>query len=113
MVVRIWKAPITCSDREAFRRFEREMLELLQGRPGLLGAFFRQTPGAEENTEMRASMSIWEDRRLIDAIEASSAYRRLMEKIDASGVLRGPSESMIFETEPGVPIHETFAKALG
>ena len=70
MILRIWQAALDPKRLEAYRRFEAERsLPMLHKQPGFLGVFFLRA------TEDRAaSITIWEDRGAVEALESSTSY---------------------------------------
>jgi hypothetical protein len=72
VILRIWSAALDPARLEEYRRFEAERsLPMLHRQPGFLGVFFLRA--AEDRA---ASITIWEDRGAVEALESSPSYRR-------------------------------------
>jgi heme-degrading monooxygenase HmoA len=97
MILRIWQAALDPKRLEAYRRFETERsLPMLHKQPGFLGVFFLRA------TEDRAaSITIWEDRGAVEALESSPSYRRTDRELAESGLLAGEPSVKILEVEGG------------
>jgi heme-degrading monooxygenase HmoA len=97
MILRIWQAALDPKRLEAYRRFEAERsLPMLHKQPGFLGVFFLRA------TEDRAaSITIWEDRGAVEALESSPSYRRTDRELAESGLLAGEPSVKILEVEGG------------
>ena len=98
MILRIWSAALDPTQGEAYRRFEVERsLPMLHRQPGFLGVFFLRT--AEGGA---ASITIWEDRGTVEALESSPSYRQEARELAESGLLAGAPPSVeILEVEGG------------
>lgn len=97
MILRIWHAALNPIHLEEYRRFEAERsLPMLHRQPGFLGVFFLRA------TEDRAaSITIWEDRGAVEALESSPSYRRTARELAESGLLTGEQLVEILEVEGG------------
>ena len=97
MILRIWSAALVPARLEEYRRFEAERsLPMLHRQPGFLGVFFLRA------TEDRAaSITIWEDRGAVEALESSPSYRRTDRELAESGLLAGEPSVKILEVEGG------------
>ena len=72
MILRFWRAGLDPARMEEYRRFEAEQcLPMLRKQPGLLGVLFLQEAGGGA-----VSITIWEDRGTVEALESSPSYRR-------------------------------------
>jgi heme-degrading monooxygenase HmoA len=97
VILRIWSAALVPARLEEYRRFEAERsLPMLHRQPGFLGVFFLRA------TEDRAaSITIWEDRGAVEALESSPSYRRTDRELAESGLLTGEPSVKILEVEGG------------
>ncbi len=97
MILRIWHAALDPTHVGAYRRFEAERsLPMLHRQPGFLGVFFLRA--AEGGA---ASITIWEDRGTVEALESSPSYRREARELAESGLLAGEPSVEILEVEGG------------
>ena len=97
MILRIWSAALDPARLEEYRRFEAERsLPMLHRQPGFLGVFFLRA--AEDRA---ASITIWEDRGAVEALESSPSYRRTARELAESGLLTGEQLVEILEVEGG------------
>jgi heme-degrading monooxygenase HmoA len=97
MILRIWHAALNPIHLEEYRRFEAERsLPMLHRQPGFLGVFFLRA--AEDRA---ASITIWEDRGAVEALESSPSYRRTARELAESGLLTGEQLVEILEVEGG------------
>jgi heme-degrading monooxygenase HmoA len=109
MILRIWRAKLNPARHEAYRRFERERcLPMLHKQPGLLEVLFLR-----EAEDQAASITIWEDRGTVEALESSPSYRRTVRKLAESGLLVREQSVEIFEVAGGALRLEALAGALG
>jgi heme-degrading monooxygenase HmoA len=108
MILRIWRAKIDPARLEAYRRFERERcLPMLHKQPGLLGVLFLR-----EAEDQAASLTIWEDRGTVEALESSPSYRRTVRKLAESALLVGDQSVQVLEVEGGDLRPEALVRAL-
>ena len=97
MILRVWRTKIDPARLEAYRRFERERcMPMLDKQPGLLGVLFLR-----EAEDQAASITIWEDRGTVEALESSPSYRRTVRKLAESGLLVREQSVEIFEVAGG------------
>ena len=97
MILRVWRTKIDPTRLEAYRRFERERcLPMLHKQPGLLGVLFLR-----EAEDQAASITIWEDRGTVEALESSPSYRRTARELAESDLLAGEQSEDVFEVEGG------------
>jgi heme-degrading monooxygenase HmoA len=108
VILRIWRAKIDPARLEAYRRFERERcLPMLHKQPGLLGVLFLR-----EAEDQAASLTIWEDRGTVEALESSPSYRRTVRKLAESALLVGDQSVQVLEVEGGDLRPEALVRAL-
>jgi len=109
VILRIWSAALDPARLEEYRRFEAERsLPMLHRQPGFLGVFFLRA--AEDRA---ASITIWEDRGAVEALESSPSYRRTARELADSGLLLAGDESVeVLEVEGGDLRPEALARAL-
>ncbi len=97
MILRIWRARLDPARMEEYRRFKAERcLPMLHRQPGFLGVFFLR-----EAEHRAASITIWEDRGTVDALESSPSYRQEARELAESGLLMGEPSVEILEVEGG------------
>ncbi len=97
MILRIWRAKINPARLEEYRRFERERcLPMLHKQPGLLEVLFLRY--AENHA---ASLTIWEDRGAVEALQSSPSYRETTHELAESALLAGNESLEILEVEGG------------
>ena len=97
MILRIWRAGLDPARMEEYRRFEAEQcLPMLRKQPGLLGVLFLQEAGGGA-----VSITIWEDRGTVEALESSPSYRRTARELAERELLAGEKPVEIFEVEGG------------
>ncbi len=97
MILRIWRAKINPARLEAYRRFERERcLPMLHKQPGLLGVLYLRQ--AEDHA---ASLTIWEDRGAVEALQSSPSYRETTHELVESALLAGNESVEVLEVEGG------------
>ena len=97
MILRIWRARVVPTRMEEYRRFEAERcLPMLRKQPGLLGVLFlREAEGGA------VSITIWEDRGTVEALESSPSYRKTTHELAKSGLLGGEQSVEVLEVEGG------------
>ena len=97
MILRIWRAKINPARLEEYRRFERERcLPMLHKQPGLLGVLFLRD--AEDHA---TSLTIWEDRGAVEALQSSPSYRETTHELAESALLAGNESVEVLEVEGG------------
>jgi len=97
VILRIWSAALVPARLEEYRRFEAaRSLPMLHKQPGFLGVFFLRA--AEDRA---ASITIWEDRGAVEALESSPSYRRTDRELAESGLLAGEPSVKTLEVEGG------------
>ncbi len=97
MILRIWRAQLDPTRLEEYRRFEAERsLPMLHKQPGFLGVFFLR-----EAEYRAASLTIWEDRGAVEALQSSPSYRQTTRELAESGLLAGEQSVEVLEVEGG------------
>ncbi len=97
MILRIWRAALDPAHREAYRRFERERcLPMLRKQAGFLGGLFGQGEG-----DRAASLTLWEDRGAVEALESSPSYRQTELELAEGHLLLGEPSVEIAEVVGG------------
>ncbi len=108
MILRVWRAKLDPARMEEHRRFEQgRCLPMLRRQPGLLGALFLR-----EAEDRAASLTIWEDRGTVEALESSPSYLRTSRELAESGLLAGGQSVEILEVEGGDLRPEALVSAL-
>ena len=108
MIGRVWRAKFNPARLEAYRRFERERcLPMLHKQPGLLGVLFLR-----EAEDQAASITIWEDRGTVEALESSPSYRKTTHELAESALLGGDQSVEILDVEGGDLRPEALVRAL-
>jgi heme-degrading monooxygenase HmoA len=97
MILNLWRARINRARIEEYRRFEAEQcLSMLHKQPGLLGVLFLRQ--AEDRA---ASLTIWEDRGAVEALQSSPSYRETIHELAESALLVGDQSVEVLEVESG------------
>ena len=97
MILRIWRAKINPARLEEYRRFERERcLPMLHKQPGLLAMLFLRY-----TEDQAASITIWEDRGAVEALQSSPSYRETTHELGESALLAGNESVEVLEVEGG------------
>ena len=97
MILRIWRARLDPARTEEYRSFETERcLPMLHKQPGFLGVLFLRE--AEDNA---ISITIWEDRGAVEALESSPSYRHAARELAESGLLTGGQRVKVLDVEGG------------
>lgn len=108
MILRLWRARINRARIEEYRRFEAEQcISMLHKQPGLLGVLFLHQ--AEDRT---ASLTIWEDRGAVEALQSSPSYRETIHELAESALLVGDQSVEVLEVESGDFRLEALVRAL-
>lgn len=95
--MRVWRAEVAPARLEDYRYFELERcLPMLLKQPGLLGVLFLRETGYRA-----ASLTMWEDRGTVEALESSPSYRRITRDLAESGLLVGDQSVEDFEVAGG------------
>lgn len=97
MILRIWRARLNPVRLEAYRRFEQEScLPMLRKQPGLLGVLFLR-----QSEDHAGSLTIWEDRGAVEALQSSPSYRETTHELAESALLAGNESVEVSEVEGG------------
>ena len=108
MILRVWRAKIDRARIEEYQRFEQEQcLPMLHKQPSLLGVLFLR-----EAEDRAASITIWEDRGTVEALESSPSYRKTTHELAESALLVGGQSVEILEVEGGDLRPEALVRAL-
>ena len=108
VILHVWRAGVTPSRLDDYRRFERERrLPMLHRQPGFLGALFLRGAG-----DLVASVTIWEDKGAVEALESSPSYRDTIAELVRSGLLTGEPSEETFEVAHGTLRPEPLISAL-
>ena len=97
MILRIWRTRLDPARMEEYRRFEAERcLPMLRKQAGFFGVLFLREAGGGA-----VSITIWEDRGTVDALESSPSYRKTTQELANSGLLGGEQSVEVLEVEGG------------
>jgi len=97
VILHIWRAGLDPARMEEYRSFEAERsLPMLRKQPGLLGVLFLREAGGGA-----VSITIWEDRGTVEALESSPSYRKTTHELAKSGLLGGEQSVEVLEVEGG------------
>ena len=97
MLLRLWRARVNQARIEEYRCFEAERcIPMLHKQPGLLGVLFLRK--AEDHA---ASLTIWEDRGAVEALQSSPSYQHTIHELAESALLAGDQSVEILEVESG------------
>ena len=97
MILRLWRARINRARIEEYRSFEAERcIPMLHKQPGLLGVLFLRQ--AEDHA---ASLTIWEDRGAVEALQSSPSYRHTIHELAEKALLAGDQSVELLEVESG------------
>jgi heme-degrading monooxygenase HmoA len=109
VILLVWRAEISPGRSEEYRRFEWERcLPMFRLQPGFVGVLFlRQT---EDHT---VSLSVWEDRGAVEALDSSPSYRRTARELAKRRLLEGGHSVEVLEVGGGELRPEAFMGALG
>jgi heme-degrading monooxygenase HmoA len=108
VILRIWHAALNPMHPKEYRRFEVEQcLPMLHKQPGFLGVLFLR-----EAEDRAASITIWEDRGAVEALESSPSYLRATRELAESGLLVGEPSVEVLEVEGGDLRSQVLVEAL-
>lgn len=97
MILRLWRARFNRARIEEYRRFEAgQCIAMLHKQPGFLGVLFLRQ--AEDRA---ASLTIWEDRGALEALQSSPSYRETIHELAESTLLVGDQSVEVLEVESG------------
>ena len=95
-VCRIWRTRVDQSQADAYRRFaDKVSLPMFRAHDGFLGFVF-----AEAGDE-RVVFTFWRDADAAEGLNTSQYYREVVEQIDATGFILGPSTLEVIEVNRG------------
>jgi heme-degrading monooxygenase HmoA len=95
VILRIWRATLNPAGLETYRRFERErFLPTYRKQPGLLGVLFLR-----EAEDRAASLTVWEDWGVLEALTSSPSYRETTHELAESAFLAGDHSAEALEVE--------------
>jgi heme-degrading monooxygenase HmoA len=108
VILRLWRARINQARIEEYRRFETERcIPMLHKQPGLLGVLFLR-----EAEDHASSLTIWEDRGAVEALQSSPSYRETVHELAESDLLAGDESVEVLEVESGDLRPEALVRAL-
>jgi heme-degrading monooxygenase HmoA len=108
VILRVCRAKINPARLEEYRRFEQERcLPMLHKQPGFLGVLFLRQAG-----DRAASLTIWEDVGVVEALQSSRSYRETTHELAESSLLAGNESVEVLEVEGGDLRPEALARAL-
>jgi heme-degrading monooxygenase HmoA len=97
MVARIWRTGVKPERFGEYERFARERsLPMFLEQRGFIGVLFMR-----EEEDLAAVLTLWEDEKAIEELEASSLYRQTVEDILGSGFLAMEQSVEIFDVHGG------------
>jgi heme-degrading monooxygenase HmoA len=97
MILRLWRARINRARIEEYRCFEAERcIPMPHKQPGLLGVLFLRQ--AEDHA---ASLTIWEDRGAVEALQSSPSYLHTFHELAESALLAGDQSVELLDVESG------------
>jgi heme-degrading monooxygenase HmoA len=109
MLARIWRTGVKPERFEEYERFAHERsLPMFREQRGFIGALFMR-----EEADRAAVLTLWEDEKAIEELEASSFYRKTVEVILGSGLLAGEQSVEVFEVHGGQVLAGELAARLG
>ena len=92
MLARVWKTAVDPQSVVEYERFARdESLPMFESQPGFRGALLLR------DGDQCVVVTLWEDQAAIDALRDSATYQAAVEKIEATGFLRGTPTLEIFQ----------------
>ena len=108
MIVRVWRAKIDPGRMEEYQRFEQERcMPMLRNQPGHLGELFLR-----QAEDQAASLTIWEDAGVVEALQSSPSYRETVHELGESPLLARDQSVEVFEVEGGDLRPKTLVRAL-
>jgi len=97
VILRVWRTRLDLARAEDYRRFERERcLPVFRKQPGFLGVLFLR-----EANGRAASVTVWEDRGAVEALESSPSYRGTTRELAEGGLLSGEQSVEILQVQSG------------
>jgi heme-degrading monooxygenase HmoA len=109
MVARIWRTGVKPERFEEYERFARERsLPMFREQRGFIGVLFMR-----EEADRAAVLTLWEDERTVEELEASPLYRQTVEVILGSGLLAKEQSVEVFEVHGGQVLARDLVARLG
>ena len=109
MVARIWRTGVKPERIDEYERLahERSLPMFLEQR-GFIGVLFMR-----EEEDRAAVLTLWEDKKAVEELEASPLYRQTVEIILGSGLLAKEQSVEVFEVHGGQVLARKLAARLG
>jgi heme-degrading monooxygenase HmoA len=96
MIVRMWTTSVVPQRIAEYERFAaRESLPMFKSQRGNLGVLFTRSGST------CTVVSLWDSNAAVDALSRSPTYQRTVRRIMATGFLKGPSSTTVWETHGG------------
>jgi heme-degrading monooxygenase HmoA len=109
MVARIWRTGVKPERFEEYERFAHERsLPMFREQRGFIGVLLLR-----EEADRAAVLTLWEDEKAVEELEASSLYRQTVEDILGSGLLAAEQSVDVFEVHGGQVLTGELAARLG
>jgi heme-degrading monooxygenase HmoA len=97
MVARIWRTGVKPERLEEYERFAQERsLPMFLEQRGFIGVLFMR-----EKADRAAVLTLWEDEKAVEELEASPPYRQTVEAILGSGLLAKEQSVELFKVHGG------------
>ena len=108
MMARIWRTGVKPERFEEYERFARERsLPMFRKQRGFIGVLFMR-----ERADRAAVLTLWEDEKAVEELEASPTYRQTVEVILGSGLLANEQSVEVFEVQGGQVLARELAARL-
>ena len=109
MVARIWRTGVKPERFKEYERFARERsLLIFREQRGFIGVLFMR-----EKADRVAVLTLWEDEKAVEELEASPLYRQTVEVILGSSLLAKEQSVEVFEVHGGQVLTGELAARLG
>ena len=109
MILLVWRAKIFPGRTEEYRRFECERcLPMFRLQPGFMGVLFLR-----QSEDQAVSLSVWEDRGAVEALDSSPSYRRTARELAQRRLLAGRCSMEVLKVGGGDLRPEALMGALG
>ncbi len=109
MVARLWRTGVKLERFEEYEQFARERsLPMFREQRGFIGVLFMR-----EKADRVAVLTLWEDGKAVEELEASLLYRQTVEAILGSGLLAKEQTVEVFEVHGGQVLARELAARLG
>jgi heme-degrading monooxygenase HmoA len=109
MVARIWRTGVNPERFEEYERFARgRSLPMFREQRGFIGVLFMR-----DEEDRAAVLTLWEDEKAVEELEASPLYRQTVEAIVSSGLLAKEQSVEVFEVLNGQVFARELAARLG